>query len=239
MCLSSDNGASKLYWRTMNRDKLFLTARQVSEHLDISLRTIQRLSKMGVIKSFKLGGKWRYVREDIEKYGTNFITAKQVSEFFGIPLNTIYCYSRQGKIKSFKIGDQWRYLRADIEKYVSDNTDFSKEPERKQDTFLEHRSYPRINTNFMCQYSISLPPFKNINSDGLIKNISAGGVFISDQNGLMNEVEIDDPIDVNFVLASYGIQARGKVVRKTDMGAGIKFKDIDGEMTKRIMEYAS
>jgi len=59
----------------MERRADFLTAVQASRYLGISLRTIQRLSKQGKIKSVKIGGRWRYFKADIERhlrFGANF-----------------------------------------------------------------------------------------------------------------------------------------------------------------------
>lgn len=131
----------------------------------------------------------------------------------------------------------------DIERYFSQGTDFSCEPARKPNNFIERtdrRLYPRINSNFDCLYSINLAPFKEISSNGIIKDLSAGGVFI--YNNELNKIDINDPVDLRFVLVSdnnqnIDIKTNGRIVRKTQNGLGIKFKNIDEELKNRIIEY--
>lgn len=140
----------------MDIEANYLSVRQISEYFNIPIRTVQRLSKEGKIKSFKIGGQWRYPKEIIVTSGlnynvkqtvnptpsseirafaspagkrrVNFLKAKQVSEYLKISVRTIRYLSKQGKIKSYKIGGQWRYLKDNIDKYRIGNTDFSKEP---------------------------------------------------------------------------------------------------------------
>lgn len=179
--------------------------------------------------------KTNYNKKDI------ILNAKQVSEYLHIPLRTIHHLSKHGKIRSVKIGKHWRYLKSDIEQYFSIDTNFSKEPVRMPNNFIERRANPRINTNFRCQYSISLPPFKEINSEGIIKNLSVGGVFLINQNNEINDINIDDPIDLDFNLIAkdktININTEGKIVRKENAGLGIKFRNIDGETRNKIICY--
>lgn len=236
----------------MNKEKYLLTAKQVSKYLGVPIRTIQRLSKEGRIKSFKIGSQWRYSKKDIEKYGFkyttkkggNFLNAKQVSACLCVSIRTVRRLTKQGKIKAFKIGDRWRYLREDIKRYISTNTDFSIEPARKQNTFIERsdrRSYPRINSNFKCLYSIKLQPFKNINGKGIIKDISAGGIFLIEIEHEMSKINVKDPIDLNFNLINKGnlinIRTEGRVIRKDNVGAGIKFRNMNEKTKDKIIEY--
>lgn len=56
---------------TLGEKDNFLTAKQISKYLFIHLRTIHRLSKQGKVRAFKIGGRWRYLKSDIEKYSLN------------------------------------------------------------------------------------------------------------------------------------------------------------------------
>ena len=184
------------------------------------------------------------MKTDDTKNKMDILTAKQISEYLQIPLRTIYHLTKTGKLKAVKIGKHWRYFKSDIEQYYNLGTDLSKEASRRFNNSIECRSYPRINTNFKCQYSINLPPFKEINNKGIIKDISAGGIFLINQDNEKNEIKINDPILMKFVLIldddqNIDINAKGKVVRKTKDGLGIKFKNINKEAQNRIMEYAS
>lgn len=169
----------------------------------------------------------------------NLLAAKEVSKLLGINLRTVQRLTKQGKIKGIKIGDLWRYKRQDIENYLSFGTDFSREPIRLSGEFRERRVYPRINTNFRCGYSINLPPLKEISSEGIIKNISAGGVFLINKDNV--EVDMDDPINLQFVLTTPDktayINTEGRIVRKDGTGVGIKFRNLNEEIKDRIIQY--
>ncbi len=45
-----------------------LTIKQVSEFLQVNERTIYKLAKSGDIPSFKVGGQWRFKKEDINTW---------------------------------------------------------------------------------------------------------------------------------------------------------------------------
>lgn len=159
----------------------------------------------------------------------NLLSAKDVSIYLSIPLRTVQRLSKEGKIKAVRIGNKWRYSKDDIVRYRNYGTDFSREPARRVNDLIERRVYPRINCSLKCQYSINIPPFKNISQTGLIKNIGAGGVFLVTQE----DIEIDDPIDLEFI----GIEASGRIIRKGDNGFGIKFRNISNEDKDRIIKY--
>lgn len=159
-----------------------------------------------------------------------FLSAKQTSKCLQIPLRTIQHLSKEGKIRAIKIGKKWKYRKEDIENYLHHGTDFSIEPVRKQNYFIERRNFTRINTDFDCQYSINLPRFKVINNKGIIKNLSASGVLVICQD---DGIEIEDPINLNFM----DIKAEGRVVRKDRDGFGIKFRNINEEDKVKIIKY--
>lgn len=158
------------------------------------------------------------------------LTAKEVSEYLSIPLRTVQRLSKQGKIRAVRMGNKWRYSKDDIVRYRDYGTDFSREPVRRINEQVERRNYPRINCNLRCQYSIVLPPFKDISSSGIIKNISACGVFLIVDGG---QIDGDDPVDLEFM----DIKAKGRIVRKDNGGFGIKFRDISNEDKDRIIKY--
>ncbi len=45
-----------------------LTIKQVSDFLQVNERTIYKLAKSGDIPSFKVGGQWRFKKEDIDSW---------------------------------------------------------------------------------------------------------------------------------------------------------------------------
>lgn len=173
------------------------------------------------------------------EYNDSFLNAKEVSKYLRIPLRTVHRLTKDGKIKAVRIGKQWRYKRTDIENYFSFGTNFSREPARKLNDFIERRACPRINTDFDCQYLINLPRFKIINDKGIIKNLSTGGSLVIAQ---CKDIEIDDPILLQFILVSDSdkkleINVNGRIIRKTPSGFGVKFKNTSKQTVDSITEY--
>lgn len=172
------------------------------------------------------------------KNETNFLSAKQVSGYLQIPLRTVHYLSQYGKIKSIKIGGKWRYNKEDIEKYLLFGTDFSKEPARIPQEKVERRTHPRINCNFRCNYSVNLTPIKEITDEGIIKNLSAGGIYLINQD---KRIDLNDPVKVQFNLPTQEktktIEAEGRVVRKDCNGVGVKFRNMNEEIKNKIIQY--
>lgn len=159
-----------------------------------------------------------------------FLTSKRVSEILTIHIRTVQRLTKEGKIKGIRIGKLFRYYKSDIERYLLLGIDFSKEPIRTPLDFNEQRAYLRINTNLICRYSIDLLPFKIINSQGIIKNISAGGVLLICNN---NEIEIGDQINLEFM----NIKTGGRIARRDRDGFGIKFRELQEEDKNKIIRY--
>lgn len=173
-----------------------------------------------------------------------FLSAEEISEYFGIPLNTIYRLSRTGKIKGIKIGKQWRYAKADIEEILATGVSPRKLPARKPEEFREKREYPRINCNIKCSYRIEIPAIKQFRSEtGCIRNISGGGIFLTDKAENLANITAGDPVELDFGLGQFqGIKTDGRVIRRDEngiiiYGVGIKFRNINNECQNKIIEY--
>ena len=175
------------------------------------------------------------------KKNLNLLNAYEVSDYLRIPLGTVYRLTYTGKIKAVKIGKHWRYTSKDIERCLSRGTDSRGTPAVSKDNFSERRnrrSYPRINSNFHAGYLIDLPPFKQINSRGIIMNISAGGVFLADNNMGAEQAVVGDPINIRIGDFNGGeLEVNGRVTRKAKNGFGIKFRDTLPASRNRIAEY--
>lgn len=52
----------------MNKSDEILTLDEVAEFLKVGKRTLYRLASGGVIPAFKLGGSWRFRREDLDRW---------------------------------------------------------------------------------------------------------------------------------------------------------------------------
>lgn len=177
-----------------------------------------------------------------DKLEKNFLTASEISQYFIIPLNTIYRLSKNGKIKGIRIGKQWRYSREDIERLISGGISPRTLPARRNLDFTERRQYPRINCNLNCRYKVYIPSLKEFQFiTGNIRNISGGGVLLYDNPKNLINISIDDPIAFEFELTSghdlQKINTIGRVVRTSENGVGIKFRNIDKNYQNEIINY--
>lgn len=181
------------------------------------------------------------------KVEKNFLTAEEMGQFFMIPLNTIYRLTRSGKLKGIKIGKQWRYLKTDIEELISNGVSPRRLPDKRAECFVDRRTYPRMNCNILCSYSINIPSIKTFQSNsGSIRNISGGGVLIHDKPEKILQIEINDPMQLQFELtAEDGIKkiyTKGRIVRVAEnrvgiFGVGVKFRNMGKDYQDEITNY--
>lgn len=169
---------------------------------------------------------------------TDFLTAKQVSKCLSIPLRTIHRLSKQGKIKSIKIGGRWFYKKSQIEEYLLFGTDFRSLPVTRNEELPERRAYPRMNCQIECDYSIDLSQ-KDGFRKAVITNISGGGLLLKDS---LDIVSVEDPVSIRFILYSepeskMGIETKARIVRKTESGFAVKFRNIDENFQDSIIRY--
>lgn len=173
--------------------------------------------------------------------GDAYLTAKEISKCLRIPLNTIYRLTKQGNIKGVKVGKQWRYCKYDFEKWLAGEIDTRA---IHLERYKERRNYPRMNCDFKCESRMNISGQKDFGlTDGNITNISGGGVFLRYQHKDLDRINIGDPVDINFDLLSdidgilHNIDAKGRVVRKTCNGVGIKFRHIDDRYKDLITKF--
>jgi len=90
----------------------------------------------------------------------------------------------------------------------------------------EQRQYPRRTSYIIAEYSILEGTFRDI-----IKNISAGGLFIK----TYRKVAVGQPITVRFPLFNFDqiIESTGRVVRRDTDGFAVTFHEtIEGLVCK-------
>lgn len=170
----------------------------------------------------------------------DLLSSREVSRYLSIPLRTIQRLTKQGKIRAIKIGKKWRYKKSDIEQYSNFGTDFSMEPARNPNDFIERRAYPRINCSLNCSMNIFIPDEKKIFSIGRISNISQGGVFIKNHNNnnISNHIRTDDPINLKFDLNENDrLKVNGRVLRIQNGGVAVKFRNIKDSVRETISKY--
>lgn len=160
------------------------------------------------------------------------LKAKETSEILRVPLSTLYRLTKQGRIKGIKIGRQWRYKREDVIRYFNAGIGFER---------TERRRYPRINCHIVCQLKICIVDTKDIESAGLIKNISAGGALVETPEEIIRHICIEDPMDLKFTLElndeNMLVRSEARIVRQENNNFGIKFRELKEEIKDRILDY--
>lgn len=173
----------------------------------------------------------------------NLLSVSEVSEYLNIPLKSVYYLTEKGKINGIKIGKHWRYHLEEIENYYVYGTNKkSLFPLQKSTAILERRYCPRINCNLRCQYKIDIPFLKEFSSVGDIRDISGNGIFLYCKPDAISQLEIDDPINLDFYLTlekgeMIKMAASGRIVRKVSDGAGVKFRTIDKGLKDLILKF--
>lgn len=172
----------------------------------------------------------------MEEIKQDLLNVSEVKKILRIPLSSLYYLTKIGAIKSLRIGKHIRYRRTDIEYYLENGfgrpslQDVDRTPSQ-----AERRGYPRINCALNCRFKVALPDKELLLSDGVIKNISAGGLFMhaSGACGIRN----DDPVEIEFVLVKEGITVSGRVIRILDNRVAVKFRNIAEENKEKIIRY--
>ncbi len=171
----------------------------------------------------------------------SYMTVREVRGYLNIPLRTVYDLIKKKKIKSTRIGGTIRCLQKDIEEYAACGTENSMSQLRKKSTLKDERERPRINTCFNCRYTIDLGQIKHVISEGMIQNLSSGGVFLENDNKT-DAINVDDPINLVFALPPDGqnireVSVRGRILRKQQKGFAVKFRNIDEDVKNEIKGY--
>ena len=164
----------------------------------------------------------------------NFITAKEASKKLGIPLSTLYRLSQQGRIKVVRIGGRWYYPETAVDNYLS--CQYTPFHSRLNQDPPERREYPRMNCYIECFLSVPLPN-REIIPNGIIKNMSGGGLLINTDD---SNILLEDPLDIRFEIYSNVktiISVKARVIRKNKDMIGIKFRKIDESYKDQIIKY--
>lgn len=169
------------------------------------------------------------------------LKAKEASRILRLPLSTLYRLCKAKKIKAVKIGRQWRFKKEDILLYFDKDVDTSMARYKSDEKIGDRRQYPRINCHVNCGFKIIINHTKNIQSSGIIKNISAGGVLLEVPEENLANIKIEDPIDLNFNMElndeNMLIRSSGRIVRTNANNFGIKFRTLPYDTKSRIIDY--
>jgi excisionase family DNA binding protein len=168
------------------------------------------------------------------------LTVKEARKYLSLSERTLQRLSQQGNIRSIKMGGQWKYLKEDIEGYLQNGIDLSIKSARIFGNSIEKRDFPRINCALPCCINVIIPKKKEINSKGIILNISEGGLFLENSNNTkpFPDIKTDDPIDIEFVIDdNCKLNANGRVVRIQDSGIAVKFRNLNEDVREGIGRY--
>jgi|GEM_PF-1560228 len=169
------------------------------------------------------------------------LKAKEASRILRLPLSTLYRLCKTKKIKAIKIGRQWRFKKEDILLYFDKGVDTSMTRYKSDEKIDDRRQYPRINCHVNCEFKIIFNHARNIQSNGIIKNISAGGILLEVPEENLADMKIEDPIDLNFNMElndeNMFVRSSGRVVRTNNNSLGIKFRALPYDTQSRIIDY--
>ena len=156
------------------------------------------------------------------------MTAKEVSGYLRIPLSSLWSLTKKGKIRGVKVGKHWRYLDSDIQTFIRG----------------ERRQHARINCEIPAKLTVLLSQKSPFEKQGLIRNLSQGGVFFDYQNGEKVTVpEVGDPVKIVFGMPEMGsslLELKGRIVHHTSGSqsmVGIKFRDLSSNDQRTIHDY--
>lgn len=154
------------------------------------------------------------------------MTALEVSRYLRVPLSTIYELAAKGKLRAVKFGRHWRFVEDDL-----------KTNGNKPDS--EKREFARLNVEIPARLQGMLTHTRNIQIEGLIRNISEEGIFFVPFHTDFNS---GDPIQIQFVLPRSGTEPLtldGRIVHLTHSksGLGIKLKQLSRESREALRIY--
>jgi len=170
------------------------------------------------------------------------MTVKQVSDYLNIPTSTVYELVRKGKIRGVRFGKHWRVLEKDIAAYLEGALKTVEQPE----DFAERREHPRINAEIPAILTIGLSEKSEVNADGIIRNLSEGGVLLqskSADDGKCKGPEVGDPVTLVFEIPEAGqskIEVKGRVIyllNHSGESLGIKFTGLSDHERGAIKDY--
>ena len=159
-------------------------------------------------------------------------------------MNTIYELAAKGKLRGVKVGKHWRFLEIDIANYLPKNS-------------TENREHPRMKTHITAKLSGVLPESQNLLIEGVIRDISEGGILLITDNP---HLSIGHPVRLIFTLPLFlssphalggdpgqkhagmtGLfDVEGRIVHGKSNGkcsCGIKFRTLSENDQERIRAY--
>lgn len=99
-----------------SKKRKFLSAKKVSQILDLSLCSVHNYLKDNKLDGYKEKGVWKINRRSVEEY-ENLIFTKEASKALNKSQETIRRYIKKGKIKGKKVGGMWRISKDSLDEF--------------------------------------------------------------------------------------------------------------------------
>lgn len=174
--------------------------------------------------------------QDLNQKNDRVMTTKEVSEYLKIPISSLWRLTHTGKIRGVKVGKHWRYFESDIKAFLRGIQVYPSHDMK----VLDQRSFARIKCAIPAMMTILLPERKKVVIQGMIRDLSEGGIFFVPASDL----GVAEPIQIRFSISqseASGIEAEGRVVHQTQdstkSGVGIKFRNLSQKDQGAIREY--
>ena len=101
-----------------------------AKQLGISVSTLRRFIKVGVIEYFRVGNRIRFSSDEIERFG-NVVNLKEAADILGVHALTIRRLIKSGKLRAHQIGRPYRIAISDLELFM--------QSEKSSDTTKGHK----------------------------------------------------------------------------------------------------
>lgn len=97
------------------------STKDAAAQLGISVSTLRRFLRAGVISFFRVGPRIRFQADEIERFG-NVVNLKQAADILGVHPLTVTRLIKSGKLKAHRIGRPYRIVISDLEKFMQSET---------------------------------------------------------------------------------------------------------------------
>lgn len=101
------------------------STKDAAAQLGISVSTLRRFLRAGVISFFRVGPRIRFSSDEIERFG-NVVNLKEAADILGVHALTVTRLIKSGKLPAHRIGRPYRIAISDLEQFMQSKT-FKKE----------------------------------------------------------------------------------------------------------------
>jgi excisionase family DNA binding protein len=102
------------------------STKDAAAQLGISVSTLRRFLKAGVISYFRVVPRIRFSAKEIERFG-NVVNLKEAADILGVHPLTVNRLITSGKLPAHRIGRPYRIAISDLEQFMQSETSKDKE----------------------------------------------------------------------------------------------------------------